>query len=151
MNETESNNTKSDEKINLTRRFVVSGWISVILIVMFATFRGYYSLRGHAVKNISDVVAQRINDVSNRVISTVSSNQKTEGLADAAVLNKLGLTLMRIRNIKTVDIFSLDKSRLWSSSGLESSVLLSKADGQAFNEILENPSIRKVVIDESFL
>lgn len=153
MNDKASKSAKGDKKAHLTRQFMVSGLISVILIVTFATIRGYYSLRTHSVRNISEIVAQRINDVSNRVLMATPSDQKLDGLANPAVVSKLGMTLKRIRHINTVDIFGMDKKRLWSSSSSSSGnslSALSKEDVGAFNDILENPNLRKVVVDESF-
>ena len=76
MKDKASKNAKDDKNLHLTRQFMVSGLISVILIVTFATIRGYYSLRTHSVRNISEVVALRIKGV-NSLASQAASSEKS--------------------------------------------------------------------------
>ncbi len=165
MSELPAKHSEGKQKVNLTRQFMLSGLIAVVLIVSLATLRGYYSLRGYSVRDAGDVVASRVNDVSNRVVASMVGDQNgdAKGLDNSNLVTRLGLTLNRIRDVTSVELYRIDKRYVWSSSPNNttssdaagsvtraSAPQLSERELEAFNRILENPDIDNVVLDERF-
>jgi signal transduction histidine kinase len=154
-------NTADEQKRNLTLRFVVTGLLATLLIVVLITASGYYLLRSYGLESTMEAIAEQMEAYQNRhqemdLINAVVGpeqdldkvqKQSAAGSAQREKFAALGLKLRSLNRIESVGIYDQDNKMLWASkAGLRLS------DSQLLDlPVLYKSQTRSKIYDQNFL
>ena len=125
-------NTAEEQKRNLTVRFVVTGLIATLLIVVLITAGGYYLLRAYGLESTLKVVTEQIDAYQQRLPNKTSvssivavdrlendlgnlSQRSAEGNTQGGQFAALGIKLRSLNHVTAVSLYDQNNRRLWSS------------------------------------
>jgi signal transduction histidine kinase len=125
-------NTADEQKRNLTFRFVVTGLIAALLIVLLITASGYYLLRSYGLESTLVDVAEQMDAYQKRLpeaelVSTVVavepqekdsgsvSRRTAEANIEASRLAALGIKLKSLNHVTSVSLYNQKNQSLWAS------------------------------------
>lgn len=136
-----------ESKHNLTRGFVVSGVIGLLIIVCLATLRGYYALRTNGIKVATEYL---IDDFNQQVTSTFNDLMQSNNSFLDQGLNEVGNSIKELKHVKNVVIYQFDKKKLWASPSAPKRGL-NKREAEALNRLIKNRNLDWLVSDGDFL
>jgi signal transduction histidine kinase len=128
---------------NLTRRFIVTGVVVVIIIVAVMTLRGYYVLRSNGIENEAHRVGVKVTEVVNMVSHNVYRIESRHIL-------RIGESFKHLNGFESVAIYTPNLEPLWPMTSISP---LSAAEQLAVQDLLTNSNVDEqlFVLDSGFL
>ena len=134
-------------KVSLTRRFVITGMFTLVIIVSVAAVRGYFVLRSYGIASAANELAEAVGEQSGRIIHRLPSTNS--GLSQKQ-LNAIGTSVNAFKYVQNVVIYQVNKKPVWASNNALK-VALSKRENKAFNNLLQTSELKGVAIDADFM
>ena len=125
---------------DLTRRFVLTGIVAMVLIVLFVTCRGYYVLRATGIESEALRVSVRVSEAVSMVTDNAVQIEKTH-------LAKVALSFHHLSGIESVAIFNTDLKHIWSNDDVSQ---LSSEQIDLSLMLLKDKKMSEKVIDRDF-
>lgn len=130
----------SDAKPNLTTRFVATGIIALVIIVLGMTCRGFYVLRSSSVEVEGHRAAMRVSELVEMI------GQKATRFEPGHV-SMLGQSFAYLNGIKNTVIYSTDLTPVWPA---QRDRMLNSVEKRLSNALLANNVKLETVIDRDF-
>jgi len=117
MNDLTLHTTADDNKKSPTSRFVISGLLGVLIIVLGLTVGGYYRLQANALEDRS----RRIQTELQRKVVTVESfhtqaDSDAAGSSDNQLISDIGQAATKITGVQAVSLLDGSGEIVWSSN-----------------------------------
>jgi len=125
---------------SLTKRFVVTGAVTIALIVFLMGCRGYYVLRSTGVESESKRVATRVSELVSMISYNTSNTQ-------SQYIDHIGRSFQHLGRVENVVIYSPELDVLWP---IEESYELSTQQRRLSIELLGTKELTSTVIDKDF-
>lgn len=139
MNDIILSDVVDKSKPNLTKRFVVTGILTIIVIVIGMTLRGYYVLRATGIENEVHRIGVKVSEVVNIAINNANRIEHSH-------LITVGESFNYINGVESASIYTVDLKRLWPRT---SSASLSLVEKRAVQALLATPGIDEQLLDLS--
>lgn len=146
MNDLMLKDSLPKKKTNLTRRFVITGVIALVVIVSLASLRGYYVLRTHGIDAATKELSELINYRATGILSDVSDPDLP---LSQAQLNNLAVSVKAQKGVSNVVIYQLDKKQVWANENARKGGL-SKRESLAFSQLIRRSDGNGITIDTDF-
>ena len=125
---------------NLNTRFVLTGIISIVLIVVGMTLRGYYVLRSTGVENETQRVGIKVSEVVGIVLNEAESVERRH-------LIEIGDSFRHLKDITDSTIFDVNLKQVWPKQAGDT---LGEDERHALQTLLNNNEQQTAVMDLSF-
>jgi len=133
-------NISSSSKPNLTTRFVTTGIVALVLIVVGMTCRGFYVLRSTGVEAEGHRAAMRISELVGMVGHNASRIEQRH-------VTMVGQSFKHLNGIGDAAIYSTKLAPIWPKNSTNP---LTTAERRLSQALLANPDQLEVVIDQDF-
>jgi len=140
MNDITLSETVDAQQSNLTTRFIATGVISTILIVVGMSMRGYYVLRSSGVENETNRVGVKVSEVIDILLDETKR-------VELRHLIEIGESFKYLNGVTNVTIFNIDLNPVWPSKTADK---LSSEERIAVQTLLADNSKDASVIDLGF-
>jgi len=140
MNDITLSETVDAQQNNLTTRFIATGVISTILIVVGMSMRGYYVLRSSGVENETNRVGVKVSEVVDILLDETKRVERRH-------LIEIGDSFKYLNGVTNVTIFNVDLNPVWPSKTVDK---LSSEERIVVQALLADNSKDASVIDLSF-
>jgi signal transduction histidine kinase len=128
-------------KPNLTRRFVVTGIVTIIVVVIGMTLRGYYVLRATGIEHEVHRIGVKVSEVVNMAINKANRIERRHVVT-------VGESFNYINGVESASIYTVDLKLLWPRA---SSTSLSLVEKRVVQALLATPSIDEQLLDVSYI
>ncbi len=129
--------SENTRKRNLTARFISTGVISIVIIAVGMTLRGYYVLRLSGVENEAQRVGVKVSEVVDMARISTEKNQRRH-------IARVGESLKHMSAIESAIIYSAELNAIWPKA---SATKLNPDDSAAARQFLANTTSNHHVLD----